>query len=51
MRQVSVTLPRDTWLAVAGWMNAFRPPGDWEPLFVTATLQAIQEAVKEDSDE
>jgi len=43
--QVSLTINRDVLLKVIGWVNAHRPPGDWEPGFLSRFLTAADEAV------
>lgn len=42
---VPVMLSRDNALMLAGWIQAHRPPGDWEPEFLGVALRALAKAV------
>ena len=48
---VSVPLPRDMALLMVGWVNAHRPPNDWEPSFLGHFLRAVNQAVYLKDDE
>lgn len=41
---VAVRLTRDDALRLEGWINAHRPPGDWDPDFLGRALRAIKKA-------
>lgn len=43
-RAVCITIARDDALRLEGWINAHRPPGDWEPGFLSRALTAIGNA-------
>jgi hypothetical protein len=44
---IPVSMNRDQWCMLVGWMEAHRPPGDWEPGFLTGSLTTIQAALRE----
>jgi len=44
---VCITVSRDNALRLEGWINAHRPPGDWEPGFLSRVLAAIDKATAE----
>jgi len=43
--QVTITISRDNALMLLGWINAHRPPGDWEPEFLMPFIVATKMAV------
>lgn len=40
----TVTMPRDTWLLLLGWMAAKRPETEWDPGFLAAAINEISRA-------
>lgn len=47
---VKVEINRDLLLRLIGWIEAHRPPGDWEPGFLSIVLRGLEQAVELEGD-
>ena len=51
MPKAYIEIDRDMLLMLIGWIQAHRPPGDWDPEFLGVAILRMQGAIKESDDD